>query len=105
MAMLIAAFPFAFIMIGMCISLLKALKSEHSILKMEEKQREQESDYRREQRAEIEKKREEFNDILPNPDEEQEEFYNNAICFYKKRDRIYTISFYISKLQLVIEEI
>lgn len=74
MAMLIAAFPFAFIMIGMCISLLKALKSEHSILKMEEKQREQESDYRREQRAEIEKKREEFNDILPNPDEEQEEF-------------------------------
>src|SRR5699024_979375 len=57
MAMLIAAFPFAILMIFMCWFLLNELKTDNDVLMMEKKQREHDSQYRKEQLKEIKKKR------------------------------------------------
>ncbi|WP_245544991.1 BCCT family transporter [Lentibacillus jeotgali] len=72
MAMLIAAFPFAILMIFMCISLLKALKSEHDILRIERKQREHDPQFRENQRKELRRRREGFKKTLPDADDEKE---------------------------------
>ncbi|AXF55556.1 BCCT family transporter [Salicibibacter kimchii] len=72
MAMLIAAFPFAVVVILMGISLIKALSSEYDILRLESKQREFEPDYQEESRRELEEKREEFEKSLPDEDVEIE---------------------------------
>lgn len=69
MAMLIAAFPFAILMILMCISLIKALKSEYDILEMENIQREHDSGYRREQMETIKRKRKKLKETLPDTDD------------------------------------
>ncbi|QQK80706.1 BCCT family transporter [Salicibibacter cibi] len=76
MAMLIAAFPFAFVVILMGISLIKALSSEYDILRLESKQREFEPNYREESKRELEEKREEFEQSLPDEDVEIEEEEN-----------------------------
>ena len=70
MAMLIAAFPFAILMIFMCWSLLKALKSENDVLEMERKEREHDIQFRKEQLKEIKKKRKKMEETLPDPEEE-----------------------------------
>ena len=72
MAMLIAAFPFAILMIFMCISLVKALKSEHGILRMERKQREHDPEFRAKLRKELRKKRKGFQKTLPDAEDERE---------------------------------
>ncbi|WP_205520198.1 BCCT family transporter [Virgibacillus doumboii] len=72
MAMLIAAFPFAILMVFMCISLLKALKSEHGILQMERKQRELDPEFREKQQKELRRMREGFKETLPDAEEERE---------------------------------
>ncbi len=71
MAMLIAAFPFAILMVFMCISLLKALKSEHGILMMERKQREHDPQFREAQKKELRRMREGFEETLPDPEDEK----------------------------------
>ncbi|ALX47343.1 glycine/betaine ABC transporter permease [Lentibacillus amyloliquefaciens] len=71
MAMLIAAFPFAILMIFMCISLIKALKSEHDILQIENKQREHDPEYRENLRKELRRRREGFKKTLPDTDNEE----------------------------------
>lgn len=65
MAMLIAAFPFAFLMVFMCISLIKALKNEHAILQIERRQREHDPEFRENQQQELVKMREGFKETLP----------------------------------------
>ncbi|MFS0788015.1 BCCT family transporter [Shouchella sp. 1P09AA] len=65
MAMLIAAFPFVFIVILMCISLLKALSSEYDILKLESKHREWDPEYQEESHQELEEMKEEFDKTMP----------------------------------------
>ncbi|WP_382392205.1 BCCT family transporter [Lentibacillus juripiscarius] len=72
MAMLIAAFPFAILMIFMCISLLKALNSEHDILQMELKQREHDPKFREKQRKKLRRMREGFKKTLPDAEDERE---------------------------------
>nr|WP_090238152.1 BCCT family transporter [Lentibacillus halodurans] len=72
MAMLIAAFPFAILMIFMCVSLLKALKSEHGILQMELKQREHDPEFRENQRKELRRRRKGFQKTLPDAEDEGE---------------------------------
>ncbi|SDI64163.1 BCCT family transporter [Natribacillus halophilus] len=72
MAMLIAAFPFAFVVILMGISLVKALSSEYDILRLENKQKEFEPDYQEESKRELEEKREEFEQSLPEEEVEIE---------------------------------
>ncbi|MFD1360198.1 BCCT family transporter [Lentibacillus salinarum] len=72
MAMLIAAFPFAILMIFMCISLIKALKSEHGILQMEMKQREHDPQFREKQRKELRRMRKGFQKTLPDAEDEKE---------------------------------
>ncbi|TRM12261.1 BCCT family transporter [Lentibacillus cibarius] len=72
MAMLIAAFPFAILMIFMCISLFKALNSEHYILQMERKQREHDPEFREKQRRKLRKMRRGFQKTLPDVDDESE---------------------------------
>ncbi|UJL48230.1 BCCT family transporter [Virgibacillus sp. NKC19-16] len=71
MAMLIAAFPFAILMIFMCIALIKALKSEHGILLMEHKQREHDPQFREKQKKELRKMRKGFEETLPDADKEE----------------------------------
>ncbi|WP_461179829.1 BCCT family transporter [Virgibacillus ainsalahensis] len=73
MAMLIAAFPFAILMVFMCISLIKALKSEHGILMMENKQREHDPKFRELQRKELRRMREGFEKTLPDAEKEETE--------------------------------
>jgi len=68
MAMLIAAFPFAILMIFMCISLIKALKSEHNILLLESRQRQHDPKFREKQQKELRKMRRGFQETLPDPD-------------------------------------
>ncbi|QDI90731.1 BCCT family transporter [Salicibibacter halophilus] len=68
MAMLIAAFPFAFVVILLAISLVKALSNEYDILRLESKQQEFEPDYQEESKRELEEKREEFEQSLPDED-------------------------------------
>src|SRR5699024_11191976 len=70
MAMLIAAFPFVILMIFMCWSLLKALKSENDVLEMERKEREHDIQFRKEQHNEIKKKHKKMEETLPDPEEE-----------------------------------
>ena len=65
MAMLIAAFPFTFIVIMLAISLYKALRSEHGIIQLEKQQLIFESDYREETEKELAEKREAFEETLP----------------------------------------
>ncbi|UTR05837.1 BCCT family transporter [Alkalihalobacillus sp. LMS6] len=65
MAMLIAAFPFVFIVILMCVSLLKALSSEYDILKLESKHREWDPEYQEESHQELEEMKEEFDKTMP----------------------------------------
>ncbi|MFC7746924.1 BCCT family transporter [Lentibacillus kimchii] len=72
MAMLIAAFPFAILIIFMCISLLKALTSEYDILKMENKQREYDDDYRKRQKRLLKHKRKQLRDSLPDAEDDDE---------------------------------
>src|SRR5699024_7568088 len=69
MAMLIAAFAFAILMIFMCWSLLKALKSETDVLEMERKQRKHDSQFTKEQLKESKKKRKKMEETLPDPEE------------------------------------
>ncbi|WP_449355791.1 BCCT family transporter [Virgibacillus natechei] len=76
MAMLIAAFPFAILMIFMCISLIKALKSEHGILMIEYKQREHDPKFREQQKKELRRMRKGFEDTLPDADKEEIENEN-----------------------------
>ncbi|MBP1968243.1 glycine betaine transporter [Virgibacillus natechei] len=71
MAMLIAAFPFAILMIFMCISLIKALNSEHGILEMEHKQREHDPNFQENQKKELRRMREGFKKTLPDADKEE----------------------------------
>ncbi|RYG74032.1 BCCT family transporter [Lentibacillus lipolyticus] len=72
MAMLIAALPFAVLMIFMCVSLFKALNSEHDILQMERKQREHDPEFREKQRKKLRKMRRGFQKTLPDADDERE---------------------------------
>ena len=65
MAMLIAAFPFTFIVIMLAISLYKALRSEHGIIQLEKQQLIFESSYREDTQKELEEKREAFEETLP----------------------------------------
>ncbi|WP_339185278.1 BCCT family transporter [Oceanobacillus sp. FSL W7-1293] len=71
MAMLIAAFPFAFLMILMTIALFKSLKSEHKILTLEARQRRYDPEFRENQKKEIRKMREGFKKTLPEVDQEE----------------------------------
>ncbi|WP_080874880.1 BCCT family transporter [Oceanobacillus timonensis] len=73
MAMLIAAFPFAFLMILMTISLFKALRSEHKILTLEARQRRYDPSFRENQRKEIRRMKEGFQKTLPDKDEENKD--------------------------------
>lgn len=76
MAMLIAAFPFTFIVILLAISLFKALHSEHDILELERKQLVYEPSYREQTQKELEEKRVAFEEALPDetaPETEEEE--------------------------------
>ncbi|HIW12761.1 MAG TPA: BCCT family transporter [Candidatus Salinicoccus stercoripullorum] len=76
MAMLIAAFPFTFVVILLAISLFKALRSEHDILELERKQLVYEPDYREQTQKELEEKRVAFEETLPDetaPDTEEPE--------------------------------
>src|SRR5699024_3801401 len=70
MAMWIAAFPFAILMIFRYWSLLKELKSENDVLEMERKEREHDIQFRKEQLKEIKKKRKKLEETLPDPEEE-----------------------------------
>ncbi|WP_255259788.1 BCCT family transporter [Lentibacillus sp. CBA3610] len=72
MAMLIAAFPFAILMIFMCISLIKVLRSEHGILQMERKQREHDPEFREKQRKELRRMRKGFEEALPDAEDDRE---------------------------------
>nr|WP_276245347.1 BCCT family transporter [Virgibacillus profundi] len=72
MAMLIAAFPFAILMIFMCFSLLKALKSEHGILQMESRQRQHDPKFREKQQKELRKMRKGFEESLPDAEDGKE---------------------------------
>ncbi|AKG75181.1 BCCT family transporter [Salinicoccus halodurans] len=75
MAMLIAAFPFTFIVILLAISLFKALRSEHDILELERKQLVYEPSYREQTQKELEEKRVAFEEALPDetaPETEEE---------------------------------
>ncbi len=73
MAMLIAAFPFAILMILMTISLFKALISEHKILTLEARQRRYDPEFRENQKKEIRKMKEGFKKTLPDTDEENKD--------------------------------
>lgn len=65
MAMLIAAFPFTFIVIALGISLYKALRSEYGIIELERQQLLYEDSYREETEKELEERREAFEETLP----------------------------------------
>ncbi|QQK76817.1 BCCT family transporter [Salicibibacter cibarius] len=72
MAMLIAAFPFAFVVILLGISLVKALSREYDILRLEYKQQEFDPGYQEESQRALEEKREEFEQTLPDEEIEVE---------------------------------
>ena len=65
MAMLIAAFPFTFIVLMLAISLFKALRSEYGIIKLEREQLLYESSYREETKRKLQEQRESFEETLP----------------------------------------
>lgn len=65
MAMLIAAFPFVFVVLLMAISLMKALSSEYDILKLERKHRDWDPRYQKESHQELEEMKEEFDKNIP----------------------------------------
>src|SRR5699024_10713243 len=65
MAMLIAAFPFTFIVLMLWISLFKALRSEYGIIKLEREQLLYESSYREETKRKLQEQRESFEETLP----------------------------------------
>ena len=65
MAMLIAAFPFTFIVLMLGISLFKALRSEYGIIKLEREQLLYESSYREETKRKLQEQRESFEETLP----------------------------------------
>ena len=65
MAMLIAAFPFTFIVLMLGISLFKALRSEYGIIKLEREQLLYESSYREETKRQLQEQRESFEETLP----------------------------------------
>ncbi|MFD2831240.1 BCCT family transporter [Corticicoccus populi] len=73
MAMLIAAFPFTFVVILLAVSVIKSLSNEYDILTMERKQLEHEPEYLEQAQKELEEKREEFQEILPDEMPEPEE--------------------------------
>ncbi|MBM7633273.1 BCCT family transporter [Geomicrobium sediminis] len=79
MAMLIAAFPFTFVVLLMAISLLKALSGEYDILRLESKHKEYEPTFLEESKEELKEKREEFEQTMPEEliDESDEETNNN----------------------------
>lgn len=72
MAMLIAAFPFTFVVILLAVSVVKSLSNEYDILTMERKQLEHEPQYMAQAQKELEEKREEFQEILPDEMEDEE---------------------------------
>jgi glycine betaine transporter len=65
MAMLIAAFPFTFIVLMLAISLFKALRSEYGIIKLEREQLLYESSYREETKRQLQEQKESFEETLP----------------------------------------
>ncbi|WP_411843034.1 BCCT family transporter [Salinicoccus sp. HZC-1] len=65
MAMLIAAFPFTFVVVLLAISLFKALRSEYDIIQLERKQLVYEPNYKEETQKELEEKRVAFEESLP----------------------------------------
>ncbi|MFK3938042.1 BCCT family transporter [Alkalihalobacillus sp. NPDC078783] len=65
MAMLIAAFPFAIVVIFMMISLLKALSSEYDILRLESKHKEWTKNYREDSKEELKELKEAFEEAMP----------------------------------------
>ncbi|GAK02683.1 LOW QUALITY PROTEIN: glycine betaine transporter OpuD [Geomicrobium sp. JCM 19037] len=65
MAMLIAAFPFTFVVLLMAVSLLKALSGEYDILRLESKHKEYEPTFLEESKEELKEKREEFEQGMP----------------------------------------
>lgn len=65
MAMLIAAFPFTFIVVLLAISLYKALRSEYHIIELERRHLLYEPGYEEETKKELEEKIEEFEKTLP----------------------------------------
>ncbi|KMK77704.1 BCCT family transporter [Alkalihalobacillus pseudalcaliphilus] len=65
MAMLIAAFPFTFVVILMMVSLLKALSSEYDILRLELKHKEWGKPYQEESKEELKVMKEEFESTMP----------------------------------------
>ncbi|MFS0750432.1 BCCT family transporter [Oceanobacillus sp. 1P07AA] len=72
MAMLISAFPFGILMVLMCISLIKALRSEHDILMIEYRQRQHDPKFREKQQKELKKMREGFEETLPDATEDRD---------------------------------
>ncbi|MBB6448547.1 glycine betaine transporter [Geomicrobium halophilum] len=72
-AMIIAAFPFTFVVIAMGISLVKALSSEYDILLLESKQRDYDPEYQRKSKRTLEEKRKEFEENMPDEDVEIED--------------------------------
>lgn len=74
MAMLIAAFPFTFVVILLAISLFKALRDEYHIIQLERRKLLYEPGYEEETVKELEERIEEFEKTLPEeyPEEEEE---------------------------------
>lgn len=74
MAMLIAAFPFTFVVILLAISLFKALRDEYHIIQLERRKLLYEPGYEEETIKELEERIEEFEKTLPEeyPEEEEE---------------------------------
>ncbi len=72
MAMLIAAFPFAIVIVLMSVSLLKALSSEYDILRLENKHKEWDPNFQKESQQELEVMREEFDKNIPDDDLSEE---------------------------------
>ncbi|MEK4304735.1 MULTISPECIES: BCCT family transporter [Oceanobacillus] len=72
MAMLIAAFPFTFVVMLLAISVVKSLANEYDILTMERKHYEHQPEYLEEAKKEIQEKREEFLESLPDEMPEEE---------------------------------
>ena len=70
MAMLIAAFPFTFIVILLGVSLYKALRSEYNIIQLERRHLLYEPGYEEETKKELEEQLEEFERTLPEEFEE-----------------------------------
>src|SRR5699024_3230363 len=73
MAMLIAEFPFTFVVILLAMSLFKALRNEHDILELERKQLVYEPDYIEQTQKETAEKRIEFEETHPDETEHDTE--------------------------------